>query len=78
MDPCDAGASSSSSDACSDAEVDEAEQSQQDDDRDVQRSDEKPDHQSRAAVARARKADVAALFASLRRAKTTAGNKNEA
>ena len=61
---------------CNNGGPDEAEQSQQHDDRDAQRSEEEPDHQSRAAVARARKADVAALFASLPCAKTIAGNKN--
>ena len=55
---------------CSDGEPDEAGQSQQ------QRSDREPAQQSRAAVARALKADVAALFATVRRAKPSAGNQN--
>ena len=40
----------------------------------MQRSDEEPVEQSRAAVARARKADVAAFFAQVRHGKTIVGS----
>ena len=68
MDACEAGASSSSLEACSDDEAVEAVQSQQDEDSDVQRCKEEPDHHKRDAVTRALKADVATLFAQARRA----------
>ena len=69
MDAREAGASSSSSDACGDDDPDDAEQSQQDDDSDMHRCDDEQDLHSRHAVSRALKADVATLFAQARRAK---------